>query len=624
MSAVVNPLAADHGVGARGGPVPPMTVEEAQQLFAAYKQEEYGWLRAQILRLAKHHGEFHADQLAQVALDERNVIGAAVHALVRTGVLTPTTEHRRGQSSASHSRRSYVYHLTAGGEVLLSHIERHGGLPRLRQPKGDSALMELNKAKALVALAIRNETFEGELPTDPERFIEEGQALIEQSIACWGKNIRGPEIESLLMLDANWEEMGETERAQAVAALEQYQPSTPAELNGAEPTNGANPFAPDTRDDGLDAEPPMTPEDYADNDSEPEPEPEPEAEPEAEGRPTLEDIDQAKEELLAAARDGDPDDPNYYDPVNGDEPFDGYDKTKIAEIKDAFANDYDQWQIAVVQLYEAAHRNRPGIVNWKPSRKPRKDPEPTQIRVPAEPEPQPDVADYMPKGTPEDTAQWKEAVGRAGSDPEVIEAFRQADERQPTTPPEPEPAEDVSLIERVEQLRAEDQRQPPEAPPAQPEVEDGDYRNLISDVKARHEEEALALPAKMPDERVEFPLDLRQKTPSELQHLHWSANAYAARCAYVLSLESRLASACKHLAEDRENQLLAECDDKATMTIAKARIAQDPEIKMWRRRERKHTAIADDFRKQREIYLGHVDALSRQHTMRTDERATGR
>lgn len=148
-----------------------------------------------------------------------------------------------------------------------------------------------------------------------------------------------------------------------------------------------------------------------------------------------------------------------------------------------------------------------------------------------------------------------------------------------------------------------------------------DYRDLIAHVKAKHDSERLSIPEALPEDRVEFPLDIRTVSDEQLRHLHWSANAYAARCAYVLSLESRLADACKWAAEDLEEQLLAEADEKSTMTITKAKIAQDPEVKTWRRRQRKHQAIADDFRKQREIFQAHVEALSRQHTMRSDEKA---
>jgi hypothetical protein len=161
---------------------------------------------------------------------------------------------------------------------------------------------------------------------------------------------------------------------------------------------------------------------------------------------------------------------------------------------------------------------------------------------------------------------------------------------------------------------------PPQSPAAGEEEPDEDYRELISHVKDAHERERLSLPTALPDDRVEFPLDIRSLSDERIQHLHWSANVYAARCAYVLSLEQRLGDACKAIADDLEEKALAQAEDKGTLTIIKAQIAQDEEVRTWRRRQRKHIAIADDFRKQREIYTNHVEALSRQHTMRTDEK----
>lgn len=385
-----NPLAKKRdSSGSRGGPVPPLTLAEAQAIFRKYREHEYGWVRVKILYLAREKGEFHADMLADVDLDQRNVIGAAVNALAKSKLITPTDEHRHAESSASHRRRSYVYEITDRGSVLLSEIDRRGGITTFNQPKG-SKEMDLTKAKALVALALENEVLEGDAPSEDSKVIEEATGLVENAITAWNKNIRGPEVESLLMLDANWDEMDASDQEAAAAKFASAEP--PADEPPAEDDN-SNPFAKGKKKDEEKAEP----------DPEPEPEPEPsgdEGEGGGEDRvpPTAELIEAAKARITEAARDGDPDDDDYYDPEGDVAPFEDYDKVKVADFKKAFAEDWDSEQIAVVQLYEASHKGRPGIVNWTPDKAPAKTEEPKGDDKPAD---EPKTEDPTPE-TPAD------------------------------------------------------------------------------------------------------------------------------------------------------------------------------------------------------------------------------
>src|SRR3954447_9753041 len=108
------------GAGSRGGSLPPLTLDQAVSLFRQWRNDEWGWLKTDILRIAYRRGEFHADYIAGQKLSERNMIGAAVNTLCRQGFLYSTGEHRRGKSTVSHGRRSYVYKLTQRGETLGS------------------------------------------------------------------------------------------------------------------------------------------------------------------------------------------------------------------------------------------------------------------------------------------------------------------------------------------------------------------------------------------------------------------------------------------------------------------------------------------------------------------------
>lgn len=104
-------------VGTRGGST--LSLGMAQALFERWKVEEYGWLKARILLIAKKHGEYHADHLATVEISQRNLIGASVNALSVQKLIRSTGEHRVGKTVASHGRRSYVYQLTEDGQRMV-------------------------------------------------------------------------------------------------------------------------------------------------------------------------------------------------------------------------------------------------------------------------------------------------------------------------------------------------------------------------------------------------------------------------------------------------------------------------------------------------------------------------
>ena len=115
------------GVGTRGGPVPPMTVDRALELIETWRPYELRRCKEMILVAALIAGEFHSDALADVVFDERNIVGIAVRALSQQHFIVSTGEHRKGRAPAAHGRRSYVYRLTERGresaEPLLAALE---------------------------------------------------------------------------------------------------------------------------------------------------------------------------------------------------------------------------------------------------------------------------------------------------------------------------------------------------------------------------------------------------------------------------------------------------------------------------------------------------------------------
>lgn len=133
--------------GSRGGPVPPMTLDRAQELLERWRADEMGWVRARILQVARLRGEVHADDLADLPLEQPNVIGAVINALCRGSrewggpLITSTGERRRAAAEASHGRRSDVYRLTPVGVTVAYRLRMEVG-DRLPGPRPKEEEME--------------------------------------------------------------------------------------------------------------------------------------------------------------------------------------------------------------------------------------------------------------------------------------------------------------------------------------------------------------------------------------------------------------------------------------------------------------------------------------------------
>lgn len=116
----------------RVGSSPGKAAQHATQVhFSASGQREYEMVKDTILvtTLGIEGHLFHADMLDALVLEQPNVIGAAVRALVVNGMLADTGERRAGGASA-HGRSSGVYRLTGPGqrEALAVQRRRTGGL----------------------------------------------------------------------------------------------------------------------------------------------------------------------------------------------------------------------------------------------------------------------------------------------------------------------------------------------------------------------------------------------------------------------------------------------------------------------------------------------------------------
>ena len=122
-----------------------LNVTKATELFSKWRGEEFGWVKARIVTLARIHGEYHADMMIGVTLSQPNMIGAAVNALARSGYLEKLNregdvEHRQTRSGTSR-RASYVWRLSADGRALSAHLRKAlGNTDRLPGPPATGSI----------------------------------------------------------------------------------------------------------------------------------------------------------------------------------------------------------------------------------------------------------------------------------------------------------------------------------------------------------------------------------------------------------------------------------------------------------------------------------------------------
>lgn len=102
-------------LGERGGTT--ASVEEARELQEEMKPFWSKAIRAAILNALEACGEFHADDLLTLGIpaDCKNIVGAQINALVKSGRIEETGERRKSTAPESHGRKSNVYRLRRGG-----------------------------------------------------------------------------------------------------------------------------------------------------------------------------------------------------------------------------------------------------------------------------------------------------------------------------------------------------------------------------------------------------------------------------------------------------------------------------------------------------------------------------
>lgn len=423
--------------------------------------------------------------------------------------------------------------------------------------------MNADTARAVLAQAKKDETYEGPIPEDDSKAVSEAEGLVEMAQAAWDQYVRGPEVEALLRIAAS-------------------------------DTNGS-------------VEAPPAP---AETETEPEPETAPAGAPPGGGK-----------QPPAPPATGDPES-SVAEDLSNVEPWEGYAADKVGDITSAIeaaVKEYEEGELrdllANIWAFESTHKKRNAVIGkleqvaaqLNPS-----EPEPEPEPEPApEPEPEPEVVQDPP---PVETKRARPGTKAAAQAPPPEPPPEEPKAEEPA--PEPEPAETQAETRGNVFLNANASTE---------KTGDEDYDNLMATVESELARERAHVPKPPTEEVQDLPWDWTRLSDKELQNFYGVYSAIAYYKGYILAREERLANHCRAAADELHRTLLVASDKHdetgkpKTMTILEAEVEDDENVKLWRRRQRKHETFASAHRQERDSLNKLVESLSRLETMRHNE-----
>lgn len=108
-------------IGERGGTTG--TADEGFDVIETFKHTIADQVRQDILGWLGSHSTWHRDDLRiPLAASDKNVLGAVVNGLIRSGKIVETGERRKSSDPAAHGRKSNCYRLTGGGGSQVAPI----------------------------------------------------------------------------------------------------------------------------------------------------------------------------------------------------------------------------------------------------------------------------------------------------------------------------------------------------------------------------------------------------------------------------------------------------------------------------------------------------------------------
>lgn len=238
----------------------------------------------------------------------------------------------------------------------------------------------------------------------------------------------------------------------------------------------------------------------------------------------------------------------------------------------------------------------------------------------------------------EATEIYKQALNAAKSDVKIDAVYRiiaiaQGDDApfdvpEPETEvvedaPEDEPEKPVEVSAPKQELDLVIETPAEEKPRAQkktrkaPEQQEPE-RMQIDDFFAK---ERLPIPANPDWEITPVPPDLTTLSDVEMRRMHGQYHAYYARAAYLLAQEENDLNVAEHEHETAFARAIRDIGgDK--ITAAKTEAALAPDVLEWKRRMLEHSAAVKKLKALAAIYDSTCNRLSREWTMRSDERST--
>jgi hypothetical protein len=419
-------------------------------------------------------------------------------------------------------------------------------------------IVNATQARELIAQAKQDQTYEGPIPDDDAKALEEANALIELATDAWNDNVRGSEVEKILRMAATFEENGATAAEPVEEPVGVRGPDQPAQ---------------DARPDLI-------------------------------------------ENAVAAFRTDD------LDELAKIEPWEDYSTEKVADIINGINAAIETYSMEEmyellrnIWAYESSKRNRKTVLDAveevhnqivEAQRAEGQTPyaPPNQIPRPAE-APESPEAEEAPAAEPEAEPEPQE--------PEPEEPDAEPDVGREA--PEPVPAESADAGEAVAEIAEER--------PVEELAPDDPYRQLVGDVTEEFKRERVHIPEPPTEVAPQVPWDWTKISDQELQRLHSTFSGFGYYVDYKLARESRIALHCKQIADELGRTLLiavAKEHAKSTpVSILEAEVESDENVKLWRRRQRRHDAFASALRSERDSYYKLLEALSRHESMRMDE-----
>lgn len=442
-------------------------------------------------------------------------------------------------------------------------------------------VVRADQARALIAQAKQDQTYEGPIPEDDGKAVEEANALVELATDAWNDMVRGSEVETILRMAAQFESD-----------------------NGDEPTQ-------------VEEQPKVS----ARKDADPE-------QPVQDARPDL------VETSPAVFRTDD------LDELAKIEPWEDYGNEKVGDIINGINAAIETYELEElyellrnIWAFESSHRNRKTVLDAitdvheqivEAQRAEGQTPyaPPNQIERPQEeptsaPEGEAEAPAEGDEGEPEPA---EEAEGGEGDGAEVPDA---GGEPEPDAEPDeraeaPESVSEGAVAEAEAVAEADGER-------AAQEPVDDIYKQLVTDAEEEISRQRMHIPEPPAEQAPQIPWDWTKMSDGELQTLYGIFSAFGYYVDYKLARDSRIALACKQAADELARELLVasvKYDAKGKeikVTDREAAIEADENVKLWRKRQRRHEAFASALRSERDGYYKLLENLSRHESMRQDE-----